>query len=65
MVYHLCYIAASAEQAIAAIEDHGFNVVAIGEPKPAVLFGGQQVSFYNVDNIGLIEIIHGESRVTG
>jgi hypothetical protein len=59
-VYHLCYVAISPEHAIAAMEDYGFNVAAIGEPKRAALFGGQQVSFYNVDEIGLIEIIHGE-----
>jgi hypothetical protein len=60
MVYHLCYVAASPERAIAAMEEDGFNVAPVGEPKPAVLFGGQRVSFYNVENIGLIEIIHDE-----
>lgn len=64
MVYHLCYVTVSPERAIATMEEDGFNVAAIGEPKPAVLFGGQPVSFYNVDNIGLIEIIHGEPPTT-
>jgi Glyoxalase/Bleomycin resistance protein/Dioxygenase superfamily len=61
MVYHLCYVAQSPQHAITAMEKDGFNVVPISEPKPAVLFGGKLVSFYNVDNIGLIEIIHNES----
>ena len=60
LVYHLCYVAPAPERAIALIEEDGFNIVPIAEPKPAVLFGGQRVSFYNIDNIGLIEIIHGE-----
>ncbi len=28
-------------------------------PTPAVLFGGERVSFYMVDGLGLIEIIEG------
>jgi hypothetical protein len=64
MVYHLCYVAMSPARAVGAIEEAGFNIAAIGEPKPAVLFGGQLVSFYNVDNIGLMEIIHGEPTGT-
>jgi len=60
MVYHLCYVGLSPERAIAAMEQDGFNIAAIGEPKPAALFGGQPVSFYHIDRIGLIEIIHGE-----
>jgi Glyoxalase/Bleomycin resistance protein/Dioxygenase superfamily len=60
MVYHLCYITQSPQRAIAAMEEAGLNVAPIGEPKPAVLFGGKVVSFYNVDNVGLIEIIHNE-----
>jgi len=60
MVYHLCYVAPSPEQAIALMGEDGLNVVPIGEPKPALLFGGQPVSFYTVDNVGLIELIHGE-----
>jgi hypothetical protein len=63
-VYHLCYVAISPEHAIAALEADGFNVATVGEPKPAALFGGQPVSFYNVDNVGLMEIIHGEPPAT-
>jgi hypothetical protein len=60
MVYHLCFVAASARAAIAALEQEGLNVTAIRDPKPAVLFGGAEVSFYSVDGIGVIELIDGE-----
>jgi hypothetical protein len=60
MVYHLCFVAASARAAIAALEQEGFNVTVISEAKPAVLFGGREVSFYSVDGIGVIELIDGE-----
>jgi len=58
MVYHLCYITEAPDAAIAAIEREGFNIAPVGEPKPAVLFGGRTVSFYSVGDIGLIELIH-------
>jgi hypothetical protein len=64
MVYHLCYVAVSPELAIAAMEAEGFTIIAHGEPKPAVLFGGQHVSFYSIGNIGLVELIHGEPPAT-
>ena len=63
-IYHLCYVAKSAESTIAAMEADGFTVIAHGEPKPAVLFGGQYVSFYSIANIGLIELIHGKPTST-
>ena len=60
MVYHLCFFAASARVAIASLEQAGFNMALIREAKPAVLFGGREVSFYSVDGIGVIELIDGE-----
>ena len=60
IVYHLCYVAISHRAAVAALEEDGFNVTVISEAKPAVLFGGRDVSFYSVDGIGLIELIDGE-----
>jgi methylmalonyl-CoA/ethylmalonyl-CoA epimerase len=60
MVYHLCFVAGSARAAIVGIEQEGFNVTVISEAKPAVLFGGREVSFYSVDGIGVIELIEGE-----
>jgi hypothetical protein len=59
LVYHLCYTAESPERAVTAIEQAGLNIVAASIPKEAVLFGGREVSFFFVDNVGLIEIIRG------
>jgi methylmalonyl-CoA/ethylmalonyl-CoA epimerase len=61
MTYHLCYVADAPRAAIAAIEQAGLHIAAVTEPKPAVLFGGREVSFHIVDGVGLIELIHGEA----
>ena len=61
LVYHLCYMAADPERAVAAIEQTGLNVVAASPVKTAVLLGGREVSFFFVENVGLIEIIRGNS----
>jgi hypothetical protein len=60
LVYHLCYTAADPERAVAAIAQTGLNIVAASIPKEAVLFGGREVSFFFVENVGLIEIIRGD-----
>lgn len=60
LVYHLCYTAADPESAVAAIEEAGLNVVAASIPKEAALFSGREVSFFFVENVGLIEIIRGD-----
>lgn len=56
-VYHLCYTADDPKAAIAAMEEQGFEVLEVAAPEPAVLFGGQKVSFHAVTGFGLIEII--------
>ena len=40
----------------------GVGGVPAGPAKPAALFGGVPVSFHSVDQLGLIELIHGEPR---
>jgi hypothetical protein len=60
MVYHLCYTTPDADKSIDAIERAGLSVLQVSAPKPAVLFGGIPVSFYTIDQFGLIELIHGE-----
>lgn len=62
LIYHLCYVTAQAEQALADLRGAGLQIVEIAPPKPAVLFGGVPVSFHNVIGVGLIEIIHGEPQ---
>jgi hypothetical protein len=59
LVYHLCYTADDPDEAVAAIEEAGLNIVAAGPAKAAVLFGGREVAFFYVENVGLIEIIRG------
>lgn len=56
-VYHLCYTADDPARAVAAMQDQGFDVLEVASPEPAILFGGQKVSFYSVAGFGLIEII--------
>jgi hypothetical protein len=59
LVYHLCFAAPDAEQALAGLQSAGHQIVELAPPTPAVLFGGLPVSFHNVLGFGMIEIIHG------
>jgi methylmalonyl-CoA/ethylmalonyl-CoA epimerase len=57
IIYHICYATDDLAAALAALEKAGLRVVCVSPPKPALLFGGRKVSFYNVIGIGLIEIL--------
>jgi len=57
IVYHVCYVTDNLTAALAGLEAAGLRAVCISPPKPAPLFGGRNVSFYNVLGIGLIEIL--------
>jgi methylmalonyl-CoA/ethylmalonyl-CoA epimerase len=57
IVYHVCYLTDDLTAALAALEKAGLRVVCVSPPKPAPLFGGRKVSFYNVVGIGLVEIL--------
>jgi hypothetical protein len=59
MIYHMCFETDDAAASIAAMEAAGLRVFSLGAPKPARLFGGVPVSFHRVDQVGLIEFIHG------
>lgn len=56
-IYHTCYQSASIEQSISTIKDDGIRVLPVASPKPAVLFGGRRVGFYQLKGFGLIEIV--------
>lgn len=56
-VYHLCFRASALGQSLAAMKAAGHRLLGVSPPKPAVLFGGLEVSFYMVRGFGLIEII--------
>ena len=57
IVYHLCYESVDLRASLSAFQKAGLRVIEVSPPKPALLFGGQMVSFYLVAGIGLIEII--------
>jgi methylmalonyl-CoA/ethylmalonyl-CoA epimerase len=62
MVYHICYETRSLADSIRSMEQDGNRVVCISEPKPAVLFGGQKVSFYRIPQFGLVELLESPAR---
>jgi Glyoxalase/Bleomycin resistance protein/Dioxygenase superfamily len=59
MIYHLCYTSNNVEASLSALELAGLEVLPLGLALPALLFGGLEVSFYNVTGVGIIEIIAG------
>jgi methylmalonyl-CoA/ethylmalonyl-CoA epimerase len=57
IVYHLCYTTQDLSGTLAAMEKEGLHATCVAPPTPAILFGGERVSFYLLDGLGLIEII--------
>jgi hypothetical protein len=57
LMYHQCYTTEDVAASLAALEASGHRVMMVAPPQPAVLFGGKQVSFYQVLGFGLIELI--------
>ncbi|MBR0697939.1 VOC family protein [Bradyrhizobium lablabi] len=57
MIYHLCYACPDVEQALHALSASGVEIVPVSAPAPAILFGGQNVSFHHVSGFGLIELL--------
>ena len=55
-IYHTCYSIKNDEQ-METIFDKT-RVICIQEKRPAILFGMQEVSFYFVRGVGIIEILH-------
>lgn len=62
MIYHLCYTSNDVGNSLAAIESAGLELLPISEPAAAPLFDGLEVSFYNITDFGVIEIIHAGAR---
>lgn len=58
-MYHLCYRAEDPEASIDRMSEQGLRVFCVVPPKPAILFSGRNVSFYNVAGFGIIELIEG------
>ena len=58
LVYHMCYVCNDLDKTLDAIESDGaLRLFTVSAAKPAILFGGNEVSFYVVAGVGLIEII--------
>jgi methylmalonyl-CoA/ethylmalonyl-CoA epimerase len=56
-IYHLCYSSRDILESVSSIKASGIRVLPVAEPKPAVLFGGKLVGFYQARGFGLIEIV--------
>jgi methylmalonyl-CoA/ethylmalonyl-CoA epimerase len=57
LIYHLCYSTSRVSLALETIKAAGNRVICVSPPKPALLFNGLQVSFYQVPGFGLIELL--------
>jgi hypothetical protein len=57
IVYHICFESVDLSASLAAIEAAKLRPVCVSELRPAILFPGRSVSFYNVMGMGLIEIL--------
>ena len=57
LIYHTCYETDDREASLVAFENSGLRVLAVVEPKPAILFGGREVSFHTVLGFGLVELL--------
>jgi hypothetical protein len=57
IVYHVCYETSNLAGVLSDFKAAALRVVRISSPKPAKLFGGRKVSFYNIVGIGLIELL--------
>jgi hypothetical protein len=63
MIYHVCYTSSDADAALAALSAAGMEILTVTPPTPAILFGGQAVSFHHISGFGLVEILHTGSRL--
>lgn len=57
MIYHVCFESECLAESLAAIKRDNHQVTTISGPKPAVLFSGRNVSFYQIRNFGMVEIL--------
>lgn len=56
-IYHTCYEVEDLDVSLKSMEEAGLRVLTLAPPKPAVLFGGRNVSFHQVLGFGMIEIL--------
>ena len=56
MIYHTCYELNRSKVSINEFFSQN-RFICVSKPKPAILFNNRLVSFYYLNNIGLIEIL--------
>ncbi len=56
-IYHICYETGDLDRSIELIRNQGQRVISVSYRKPAVLFKGRNVSFYQIRGLGLIELL--------
>ncbi len=56
IIYHICYEVNNPDININKLFSKN-RVICISNPKPAILFEGRLVSFYYLNNVGLVEIL--------
>jgi len=56
LIYHQCYQTKNLNKALEYLKIDN-KLFCISKPKPAILFGNKNVSFYQIPNVGLIEIL--------
>jgi hypothetical protein len=57
IAYHVCFEVQNSEQAVKSLEEARIRVIPISPRKPAVLFKGKAVSFFQVVGFGLVEFV--------
>lgn len=57
MLYHVCYVTPSLKSTLQSFKNHGLTVRTLSKPKPAKMFDNNNISFYHIPGIGVIEIL--------
>lgn len=57
IIYHTCYETENLSKTLSFFEENNVRCMCVSKPKPAILFGGRYVSFYQIIGFGLIELL--------
>jgi len=57
LFYHTCYAVQDTDAAVNALRTTGNRLLCLSAKKPAVLFGGASVSFWQVAGFGTVELL--------
>jgi hypothetical protein len=56
-IYHICYVIKECNEALKKLSNLGYRYFTVSNPKEAVLFYGDLVSFHFIKEFGLIELL--------